>query len=162
MTEGTRLKKEKRKNKSQPTHIPVCLPWIHQLVRYKNKKPEQVSSQHLQLSIRKVKEWVVSKKAPSMETTNLSILMFPWLANGHVFPYLELAKNLSTKNFNIFFCSTPIVLDSVTDALKNSPSTVSIHLVELRVPSSLELPPHYHTTKNLPPHLTPKLLEAFP
>ncbi|KAK6130451.1 hypothetical protein DH2020_035861 [Rehmannia glutinosa] len=94
--------------------------------------------------------------------TNFTILMFPWLAHGHVFPYLELAKNLSNKNFNIFFCSTPINLSSINEALtKTSSSGVSIHQVELHLPSSPELPPHYHTTKNVPPHLMPKLQQAF-
>ncbi|XP_011090843.1 beta-D-glucosyl crocetin beta-1,6-glucosyltransferase-like [Sesamum indicum] len=92
---------------------------------------------------------------------NLSILMFPWIGHGHVFPYLELAKNLSTHNFDIFFCSTAVNLSSVNDVLANTSSSVSIQLVELHLPSAPELPPCYHTTKNAPPHLLPKLHEAF-
>ncbi|KAI3469435.1 hypothetical protein Pfo_026098 [Paulownia fortunei] len=93
--------------------------------------------------------------------TDFSILMFPWLAHGHVFPYLELAKNLSKKNFHIFFCSTAINLSSISDNLEQSSSGLSVHLVELQLPSLPELPPQYHTTKNVPPHLMPKLFEAF-
>ncbi|KAL0414631.1 UNVERIFIED_CONTAM: UDP-glucosyltransferase 29 [Sesamum radiatum] len=87
--------------------------------------------------------------------------MFPWIGHGHVFPYLELAKNLSAHNFDIFFCSTAVNLSSITDVLANTSSSVSIQLVELHLPSSPELPPCRHTTKNAPPRLLPKLHQAF-
>ncbi|XP_075504270.1 mogroside IIIx synthase-like [Primulina tabacum] len=88
----------------------------------------------------------------------LSILVFPWIAHGHVFPYLELSKNLSNKNFNIYFCSTAINLDSIKNSLHEGSS---IQLVELRLPSFPDLPPHFHTTKNVPPELMPRLFKAF-
>lgn len=92
----------------------------------------------------------------------LSILMFPWLAHGHIFPYLELAKKLSHLNFQIHYCSTPINLKSIEKTLESNPKTdVSIHLIELNLPPSAELPPELHTTKNTPPNLMPKLHEAF-
>lgn len=93
--------------------------------------------------------------------TSLSILMFPWLGHGHVSPYLELAKNLAKKDFKIYYCSTPVSLVSIRRALATSSDGASIHLVELHLPSSPELPPEYHTTKNIPPNLIPKLFEAF-
>ncbi|KAI5650801.1 hypothetical protein M9H77_36806 [Catharanthus roseus] len=65
-----------------------------------------------------------------LESHTFKVLIFPWLAHGHVFPYFELAKKLSKRNFNIFFCSTA-------------------------------LPPHYHTTKGLPPNLHSTLRLAF-
>ncbi|KAH6768574.1 hypothetical protein C2S51_013910 [Perilla frutescens var. frutescens] len=86
--------------------------------------------------------------------------MFPWLAHGHVFPFMELAKKLSNKNFHIYFCSTPINLDSVKNSLNKLDSS-KIELVELHLPSLPDLPPHYHTNKNVPPHLMPLLLQAF-
>ncbi|XP_042029912.1 beta-D-glucosyl crocetin beta-1,6-glucosyltransferase-like [Salvia splendens] len=82
--------------------------------------------------------------------------MFPWIAHGHLFPFLELAKKLSSRNFHIHFCSTPINLDSIKTNLPNS-----IELIELNLPSLPDLPPHYHTNKNVPPHLMPLLLQAF-
>ncbi|KAL3626137.1 hypothetical protein CASFOL_029686 [Castilleja foliolosa] len=92
--------------------------------------------------------------------TKFSILMFPWLAYSHVFPYLELAKQLSkNKHFHIYFCSSAINLDYVKKHILSNQS--SIELVQLHVPSSPELPPHLHTTKNLPAHLNPALLRAF-
>ncbi|GFP81920.1 beta-d-glucosyl crocetin beta-1 6-glucosyltransferase [Phtheirospermum japonicum] len=87
--------------------------------------------------------------------------MFPWLAHGHIYPFLELAKRLSTRNFNIYLCSTPINLDSIKPSIEKDYS--SIKLVELHVPStpSPELPPEMHTTKNLPSNLKPTLIKAF-
>lgn len=82
--------------------------------------------------------------------------MFPWLAHGHVFPYLELAKLLSKHNFTIFFCSTPINLKS----LHGQTSSLPITLVDLHLPSPPELPPDLHTTKHAPPHLMPLLRRA--
>ncbi|KAL8090296.1 UDP-glucosyltransferase 29-like [Apium graveolens] len=91
---------------------------------------------------------------------NISVLMLPWLAHGHISPFLDLAKKLATKNFNIYLCSTPINLNSikknVTDKWSNS-----IHLVELNIPALPDLPPHYHTTNGLPPHLMVTLKTAF-
>ncbi|XP_057806002.1 UDP-glucosyltransferase 29-like [Salvia miltiorrhiza] len=97
--------------------------------------------------------------------SDLRVLMFPWLAHGHVFPFLELAKGLAKKHFHIYFCSTPINLDSIKNSINNNNNNnddhVSIELVELHLPTLPELPPHYHTTKNIPPHLMPTLMKAF-
>ncbi|KAG6398604.1 hypothetical protein SASPL_140071 [Salvia splendens] len=89
----------------------------------------------------------------------LRVLMFPWLAHGHVFPFLELAKGLTKKHFHVYLCSTAINLDSVRNSLNND--HIPIELVELPLPSLPDLPPHYHTTKNVPPHLRPTLMRAF-
>ncbi|PIM97748.1 hypothetical protein CDL12_29781 [Handroanthus impetiginosus] len=89
-------------------------------------------------------------------------LMFPWLAHGHISPFLELAKILSKSNFQIYFCSTAINLDSIKRTLNKDDSNVfPIELVELKLPSFQELPPSYQTTKNIPPHLMPTLMKAF-
>ncbi|XP_027152598.1 beta-D-glucosyl crocetin beta-1,6-glucosyltransferase-like [Coffea eugenioides] len=89
-----------------------------------------------------------------------SILMLPWLAHGHVSPYLELARKLTARNFNIYLCSTPINLSSIRS--KISPKFgKSIQLIELNLPTLPNLPPQYHTTNGLPPHLMVTLKEAF-
>ena len=76
-----------------------------------------------------------------------SILMLPWLAHGHISPFLELAKNLAQRNFHILFCSTPINLKPTGE---NYELTNSIQFIDLHLPPSEELPPHFHTTKDLP------------
>nr|WEA84866.1 UDP-glycosyltranserase [Gynostemma pentaphyllum] len=96
-----------------------------------------------------------------MESKNrASILLFPWLAHGHISPFFELAKSLSKRNFLIYFCSTSVNLETIKQKLQSS-SFPNIHLVELHLPSSTDLPPHLHTANALPSHLIPSLIEAF-
>ncbi|PIM98411.1 UDP-glucuronosyl and UDP-glucosyl transferase [Handroanthus impetiginosus] len=99
-----------------------------------------------------------------MDSQNHSfkILMLPWLAHGHIFPYLELAKRiLIRKNFHIYFCSTSFNFNSIKNFIHKNSLDESIELVELHLQPSSELPPHYHTTKNLPSNLLMTLLKAF-
>ncbi|KAL8090294.1 UDP-glucosyltransferase 29-like [Apium graveolens] len=91
---------------------------------------------------------------------NISVLMLPWLAHGHISPFLDLAKKLATRNFNIYLCSTPINLNSIRKNVTEKWSN-SIHLVELNILPLPDLPPHYHTTNGLPPHLMVTLKTAF-
>ncbi|XP_015876335.2 UDP-glucosyltransferase 29-like [Ziziphus jujuba] len=93
----------------------------------------------------------------SKQRNNIRVLIFPWLAHGHLTPLLELAKKLNLKNFHIYFCSTPANLNSLKPKLVSN----SIEPVELHLPSLPDLPPHHHTTKGLPPHLLPTLHRAL-
>ncbi|KAK1351616.1 beta-D-glucosyl crocetin beta-1,6-glucosyltransferase-like [Heracleum sosnowskyi] len=93
-------------------------------------------------------------------TETISVLMLPWLAHGHISPYVDLAKKLCTRNFNIYLCSTPVNLNSIKKNVTGKWSNL-IHLVELNLPSMPDLPPHYHTTNGLPPHLMTTLETAF-
>ncbi|PIM99507.1 UDP-glucuronosyl and UDP-glucosyl transferase [Handroanthus impetiginosus] len=88
---------------------------------------------------------------------------FPWLAHGHIFPFLEPAKRLSRRNFTIYLCSTSVNLDSIKNSKKKDSfyDDIFIKLVELHIPSLVELPPRFHTDKNLPFNLLPSLLKAF-
>ncbi|PIN04031.1 UDP-glucuronosyl and UDP-glucosyl transferase [Handroanthus impetiginosus] len=96
------------------------------------------------------------------EQSKFTILMFPWLAYSHVLPFLELSKRLSKRNFYIYFCSSSVNLDSIKNNVqKDLSSDASIDLIELHVPSLPQLPPKFHTTKNLPQNLFPILLKAF-
>ncbi|XP_015170358.1 beta-D-glucosyl crocetin beta-1,6-glucosyltransferase-like [Solanum tuberosum] len=92
---------------------------------------------------------------------NISVLMLPWLAHGHISPFLELAKKLTNRNFHIYMCSTPINLSSIKEKCQQKKYCESIELVELHLPSLPNLPPHYHTTNGLPPHLMNTLKTAF-
>ncbi|KAK1395131.1 Glycosyltransferase [Heracleum sosnowskyi] len=89
----------------------------------------------------------------------MKVVMFPWLGHGHISPFLELAKKLSTKNFQIYICSTPINLNPIKNKIIDCNS--SIELIELTLQSSSQLPPHYHTTNGLPPHLMKTLTKAL-
>lgn len=81
-----------------------------------------------------------------------SVLMLPWLAHGHISPFLELAKRLADRNFHAYICSTPINFQSIKKKITQKYAN-SIELVPFHIPPSPELPPHYHTTNGLPPHL---------
>ncbi|KAL1552759.1 beta-D-glucosyl crocetin beta-1,6-glucosyltransferase [Salvia divinorum] len=88
------------------------------------------------------------------------ILMFPWLGYGHITPYLELAKKLTTKGFFIYLCSTEATLTSIQNKITQNFSN-SIELVPLSLEVSSDLPANFHTTNGLPPHLMVKLKAAF-
>ncbi|OIT29622.1 PREDICTED: beta-D-glucosyl crocetin beta-1,6-glucosyltransferase-like [Nicotiana attenuata] len=92
--------------------------------------------------------------------TSMKVLMFPWLAYGHISPFLNVAKKLADKGFLIYLCSTPINLKSIVKKIPEK-YFVSIQLVEYHLPESPELPPHYHTTNGLPPHLNHTLQKAL-
>jgi cyanidin-3-O-glucoside 2''-O-glucuronosyltransferase len=94
---------------------------------------------------------------------SMRVVMLPWLAHGHIFPFLELAKKLTHRNFHIYICSTPVLVNSIKPKLSHHPNNYSnsIEAVELHLPSIPELPPHHHTTKGLPPHLMPTLMKAL-
>ncbi|KAL3518496.1 hypothetical protein ACH5RR_021085 [Cinchona calisaya] len=93
------------------------------------------------------------------------ILMLPWLAHGHVSPFLELAKKLTSSrnsNFQVYLCSTPVNLTPIREILADNNNHLgSIQCIDIHLPTNSELPPEYQTTKNLPPHLMPVLKTAF-
>ncbi|XP_022150498.1 beta-D-glucosyl crocetin beta-1,6-glucosyltransferase-like [Momordica charantia] len=91
---------------------------------------------------------------------SFKIFMLPWLAHGHISPFIELAKRLVERKFLVYFCSTPVNLEAIKPNLPQTYSA-SIHLLEIHLDSTPELPPHHHTTKGLLPHLMPKLEDAF-
>lgn len=43
----------------------------------------------------------------------MKVLMLPWLAHGHISPFMELAKRLASRDFHIYICSTPVNLKSI-------------------------------------------------
>ncbi|KAK8957749.1 Flavanone 7-O-glucoside 2''-O-beta-L-rhamnosyltransferase [Platanthera zijinensis] len=91
---------------------------------------------------------------------SIRVLMLPWLAHGHISPFLELAKKLCSSNIAVYLCSTPANLSSVEKRI-DSETFPHLHLAELHLPADEDLPPHLHTTKNLPSHLMPALKTAF-
>ncbi|TMW88510.1 hypothetical protein EJD97_018479 [Solanum chilense] len=90
----------------------------------------------------------------------MRIVMLPYLAYGHITPFLELAKKLSNRGFSIHICSSPINLSFIKAKIPEKYSS-SIHLVELHLPNLPELPPHHHTTNGLPNHLKQTLFKTL-
>ncbi|CAL5084646.1 unnamed protein product [Urochloa decumbens] len=95
------------------------------------------------------------------EREQLRVVMFPWLAHGHINPYLELARRLTSASdhgdldVTVHLVSTPANLAALTDQ-----QTDRIRFVELHLPPLPDLPPALHTTKHLPPRLMPVLKRA--
>ncbi|KAI4373078.1 hypothetical protein MLD38_011241 [Melastoma candidum] len=90
----------------------------------------------------------------------LKLLLLPWLAYGHISSYLQLAKRLSRRDFTVFLVSTPASLATLETRVTEE-GTAKIHLVEIYLPARPHLPPHYHTTKTIPPRLNDALMAAF-
>ncbi|KAI7735891.1 hypothetical protein M8C21_018958, partial [Ambrosia artemisiifolia] len=99
------------------------------------------------------------KKQPiSMAETSdvkLHIAMFPWLAFGHLIPFLELAKLMASKGHNISFISTPRNIDRIPKI----PQTLShfISFIKIDLPKVENLPENAESTRDLPANKVPYL-----
>ncbi|CAN1748767.1 UDP-glycosyltransferase 91A1 [Linum perenne] len=73
--------------------------------------------------------------------------MFPWLAFGHILPFLELAKVIARKGHTISFISTPRNIDR----LPNLPPILSSLITFVKLPLSPveNLPPNAEATSDL-------------
>ncbi|XP_049368944.1 beta-D-glucosyl crocetin beta-1,6-glucosyltransferase-like [Solanum verrucosum] len=94
------------------------------------------------------------------KSTKWKVFLFPWLAYGHISPFLELAKKLVDRGFLVDLCSSSINLSFIRTRIPETYCS-SIHLVELQLPDLQELPPHYHTANGLPLHLHSTLQKAL-
>ncbi|KAJ4794025.1 Glycosyltransferase [Rhynchospora pubera] len=90
---------------------------------------------------------------------SLHIVMFPWLAFGHMHPFLELAKSLATRGHRITFISTPRNIQR----LPSIPSHLSslITFVPLMLPHVEPLPENAESTSDISQGLVPYLEKAF-
>ena len=88
-----------------------------------------------------------------------NIVMFPFMAQGHIIPFLALAIHMQQRNnCTITFVNTPLNIKKLTYSL---PPTSSIRLVEIPFCSSDHgLPPDTENTDAIPYHLVIRLLEA--
>lgn len=85
--------------------------------------------------------------------------MFPWLAFGHILPYLELAKHIAEKGHQISFISTPRNIQR----LPKLPSSLSplINFVKFPLPRDENLPENAEATTDLPYDKVQFLKKAF-
>ncbi|KAJ1700028.1 hypothetical protein LUZ63_008540 [Rhynchospora breviuscula] len=96
---------------------------------------------------------------PTGTLDSLHIVMFPWLAFGHMHPFLELAKSLATRGHRITFISTPRNIQR----LPSIPSHLSslITFVPLMLPHVEPLPENAESTSDISQGLVPYLERAF-
>ncbi|KAL1820426.1 hypothetical protein ACET3Z_015295 [Daucus carota] len=83
-----------------------------------------------------------------MASGKLHIVMFPWLAFGHLLPYLKLAKLIAQKGHQISFISTPRNIQR----LPKLPPDVAplIDFVKIPLPSVANLPQNAEATIDVP------------
>ncbi|KAL5705336.1 hypothetical protein ACHQM5_023651 [Ranunculus cassubicifolius] len=91
---------------------------------------------------------------------HLHIVMFPWLAFGHILPYLELSKYLAEKGNKISLVSTPRNIQRLPKVPSNLASLLT--LVEIPFPQPTEnLPDGAEATSDLPIEKVEYLKKAF-
>lgn len=86
--------------------------------------------------------------------------MFPWLAYGHLMPFLEVSKFLAQKGHRISFISTPKNIHRLSTSSSSSLSPL-IKFVELPMPAVDGLPQSAESTSDLPIHKVPYLKKAY-
>uniref|UniRef100_A0ACD5ZPV5 Uncharacterized protein n=1 Tax=Avena sativa TaxID=4498 RepID=A0ACD5ZPV5_AVESA len=81
----------------------------------------------------------------------MHIVLFPWLAFGHMIPFLELAERLAARGHRVSFVSTPRNITRL-------PPAVGVQFVALPLPRVDGLPDGAEATTDLPPGNTELLL----
>ncbi|KAJ9670271.1 hypothetical protein PVL29_026675 [Vitis rotundifolia] len=89
----------------------------------------------------------------------LHIVMFPWLAFGHILPYLELSKLIAQEGHRISFISTPRNIDRLPKLPQNLQPLID--LVKFPLPNDDNLPENAEATTDLPYGNIPYLKKAF-
>ncbi|GFZ18204.1 UDP-Glycosyltransferase superfamily protein [Actinidia rufa] len=89
-----------------------------------------------------------------------NIVMFPFMAQGHIIPFLALALELEKKGYIITFVNTPQNIKKIQPLI---PPTSAICLHEIPFDSSAHgLYPNSETTESLPPLLMLRLIVTSP
>ncbi|XP_062082951.1 UDP-glycosyltransferase 91C1-like [Humulus lupulus] len=102
----------------------------------------------------------MEKKQNSHFKLQLHIAVFPWLAQGHLIPFLQLSKLLAQKGHRISFISTPKNIRRLPDIIPQNLSHL-ITFVELPLPHVDGLPDGAESTFDLPIHEVPLLKRAY-
>ncbi|KAG8383620.1 hypothetical protein BUALT_Bualt04G0033000 [Buddleja alternifolia] len=75
------------------------------------------------------------------------VVMFPWLAFGHIIPFFELSKSIAQKGHKISFISTPRNIDRLPKLPPHLAS--SITLVKIPLPNTQGLPENAEATMDV-------------
>ncbi|GLT79122.1 hypothetical protein SLA2020_506240 [Shorea laevis] len=95
----------------------------------------------------------------SIVQQKLHIAVFPWLAYGHILPFLEVSKFLVQMGHRVSYISTPKNISR----LPKLPSELSPNLsfVQFPMPQVEGLPPGVESTADIPIHKVPYLKKAY-
>ncbi|EOY30383.1 UDP-Glycosyltransferase superfamily protein [Theobroma cacao] len=88
----------------------------------------------------------------------LHIAMFPWLAYGHIMPFLEVSKFLARKGHRISYISTPKNISRLPKLPAHLSSNISF--IEISLPQVHGLPPGVESTAEIPIQKVPYLKKA--
>ncbi|KAG6621017.1 hypothetical protein I3843_08G136000 [Carya illinoinensis] len=89
------------------------------------------------------------------ESKKLHIAMFPWVAFGHIIPFLELGKLIAQTGHRVSFISTPKNIERLPEIPPDI--ATSLTLVKLPLPHVENLPENAEATMDVPYHLVPYL-----
>ncbi|XP_058088196.1 UDP-glycosyltransferase 91C1-like [Magnolia sinica] len=94
-----------------------------------------------------------------MEVGKIHVLVFPWLAFGHMIPFVELSKHLAKRGHHVTFVSTPRNIER----LPKFPHDLApnINLVKLTLPHVDGLPENAEATMDIPPEKIQYLKKAM-
>lgn len=91
----------------------------------------------------------------------LHFLLFPWLAQGHINPFLQLAKALAIHGHTISFLSTPLNISRLRPSLQLQEWPGSIDLLELPLPPTEGLTLGAECTADIPVEMAFPLKKAM-
>ncbi|KAK4476929.1 hypothetical protein RD792_016098 [Penstemon davidsonii] len=94
-----------------------------------------------------------------MAAERYRIIMFPWLAFGHMIPFLELSKILAAKGISISYISTPKNLQRLPPIPSNLED--KLNLLEIPLPSVDGLPENCEATIDLQEEQIQYLKKAY-
>ncbi|CAL5079631.1 unnamed protein product [Urochloa decumbens] len=96
------------------------------------------------------------QQAQQEDAPALHLVVFPWLAFGHLIPFLELSKRLAARGHSVTFVSTP------RNIARLPPVKVDhVRMVALPLPAVDGLPEGAESTADLPPEKVELLKAAF-
>ncbi|KAL0389373.1 UNVERIFIED_CONTAM: UDP-glycosyltransferase 92A1 [Sesamum calycinum] len=91
-----------------------------------------------------------------------NVVLFPFMAQGHIIPFLALAHHIEQMGYAVTFVNTPLNIKKLHKSLPPPPSS-SIKLVEIAFNSADHgLPPETENTDSGPYDLFIRLIEATP
>ncbi|TVU44520.1 hypothetical protein EJB05_03965, partial [Eragrostis curvula] len=99
------------------------------------------------------------EEAAGAGAAKLNVVLFPWLAFGHLIPYLELAKRLAARGHAVTFLSTPRNLARLPPVPPRLSSR--INLVALPAPKVDGLPKGAESTADVPPEMSELIKKAL-
>lgn len=95
-----------------------------------------------------------------MEKGRGNVVLFPFMARGHIIPFLALAQRIDQMGYPVTLVSTPLNIKNLHKSVPPAGPSSSIKLVEIPFNSSdHDLPPESEDSDSLPYNLSLRLSE---